>query len=187
MGEKFLVTGASGCIGSWVLRHLIDKGIDFVASDVSEDRSRTGLLMTDSEAASIIWEGLDVRDTKAVSGVVGDHGITRIVHLAGLQVPFAKANPPLGAEVNVTGTVNIFEAARAHGVAGLAYASSIAVFGPADAYPPGPVPDAAPKCPDTLYGAYKLANEETARVFWQDWQVASVGLRPGVWFGIGLD
>ena len=40
---------------------------------------------------------------------------SRIVHLAGLQIPFCRANPSLGAAVNVTGTINIFEAARAGG------------------------------------------------------------------------
>ena len=51
------------------------------------------------------------------------------IHLAALQVPFVKANPPLGAGVNVVGTVNVFEAARRHGLpTPIAYASTAAVY-----------------------------------------------------------
>jgi nucleoside-diphosphate-sugar epimerase len=95
----------------------------------------------------------------------------------------------LGAQVNVTGTVNIFEAARhqAGQVAGLAYASSLAVLGPAQLYPQRPIPDDVPLHPATLYGVYKQANEYTARVYWQDWQVGSVGLRPYIVYGLARD
>ena len=39
----------------------------------------------------------------------------------------------------------------------------------------------------TLYGAYKLANEQTAAVYWQDWQVPSICLRPNVVYGVARD
>lgn len=185
--EKILITGALGCIGSWVVRHLLDDGTDFVATDLSTDPVRPRLLLSDKEIASVDWLSLDVTDTAAVNAIVTDHGITHIVHLAGLQVPFSRANPPLGAAVNVLGTVNIFEAARHNGVRGLAYASSLAALGPADLYPETPVPGTAQPKPTTLYGVYKHANEETARIYWQDWQVGSVGIRPYIVYGVGRD
>lgn len=185
--ERFLVTGASGCIGSWVLRHLIDQGRSFVASDLSDNKSRPRLLISEEEMSAVQWVKLDVTNGQAVDAVVAENGITHIVHLAGLQVPFVKENPPLGASVNVVGTTNILEAARRHNVSGLSYASSAAVFGPPGKYPSGQVPDDAPRLPDTLYGVFKTANEETARVYWQDWNVGSVGLRPGVVYGVGRD
>ncbi|MDU8910485.1 NAD(P)-dependent oxidoreductase [Aestuariicoccus sp. MJ-SS9] len=187
MDEKFLITGASGCIGSWVLYHLQREGAAFVASDLRKDLARPRLLMEDDALDAIAWIELDVTDGAAVRAAVEDHGITHIVHLAGLQVPFVKANPPLGAAVNVTGTTNIFEAARHCGVSGLSYASSMAVFGPATAYPPGRIADDAPRLPDTLYGVTKMANEDMARIYWQEWEVGSVGLRPGVVYGVGRD
>jgi nucleoside-diphosphate-sugar epimerase len=120
---------------------------------------------------------------------VADHGVTHIVHLAGLQVPFCRANPSLGAAVNVVGTVNIFEAARAHWgqVQGLAYASSLAVLGPAHLYPETPVMDDVALHPATLYGVYKQANEGTAGIYWQDWQIPSIGLRPYIVYGVARD
>ncbi|MEZ4678015.1 MAG: SDR family oxidoreductase [Caldilineaceae bacterium] len=124
---------------------------------------------------------------KAVRAVVEENGVTHIIHLAGLQVPFCRANPSLGAAVNVVGTVNIFEAARHAGVKGLSYASSLAVLGPAEDYDEGKIEDDVPLLPRTLYGVYKVANEGTARIYWQDWQVGSVGLRPYIVYGVGRD
>ena len=183
----FLVTGAMGCIGSWVLRNLLDQGIKVVATDLATEPDRPRLIMSDSEIASIGWARLDVTDLSAVDDLVRSAGVTHIVHLAGLQIPFCKANPSLGAAVNVTGTANIFEAARNNGVKGLAYASSLAVLGSVDQYPPGRVGDDAQPMPGTLYGVYKTANENMAKIYWQDWEVANVGLRPYIVYGVGRD
>ncbi len=185
--EKILITGAMGCIGAWALKHLVDEGADVIATDLSEDPVRPRLLMTEAEIGRIRWMKLDVTDPKAVNDAVAANGVTRIIHLAGLQVPFSRANPPLGAQVNVTGTVNILEAARHNGVRGVCYASSLAALGPAEFYSEFPVPDDCLRAPTTLYGVYKAANEETARIYWQDWKVGSIGLRPQLVYGVARD
>ncbi|MCB9150671.1 MAG: NAD(P)-dependent oxidoreductase [Caldilineaceae bacterium] len=185
--EKFMITGSMGCIGAWVLRNLINEGVQVVATDLATTPTRPGLLLSDEELAQVTWASLDVTDLKAVRGTVEQHEVTHIVHLAGLQVPFCRANPSVGSQVNVVGTVNIFEAARHAGVKGLAYASSLAVLGPAENYPERPVKDNVPLLPTTLYGVYKVANEGTAQIYWQDWQVGSVGLRPYIVYGVGRD
>jgi nucleoside-diphosphate-sugar epimerase len=172
-----LVTGAGGCIGSWTLALLTHAGVPAVAFDLSHDRRRPRLLMTEEELAEIPWITGDVADTEAVAGAVAEHGVRAIIHLAALQVPFCKADPVAGARANVVGTVNVFEAARHHGVKRVAYASSIA----AHSFFPG-----APWLA-TLYGAYKLCDEMIARTYAQDWDVPSVGIRPGVVFGVGRD
>jgi nucleoside-diphosphate-sugar epimerase len=171
-----LVTGAGGCIGSWVLTLLSDAGVPVAAMDLTEDKRRPKLLMADSELAQVQWFTGDIADTAAVTAAVERSGAKAIIHLAALQVPFCKADPVAGARVNVVGTINIFEAARKFGIKRITYASSIAAHGVFD-----------PKTMATLYGAYKFANEQTSRVYAQDWQVPSVGLRPGVVYGIGRD
>ncbi|MDG2458869.1 MAG: SDR family oxidoreductase, partial [Alphaproteobacteria bacterium] len=100
-----------------------------------------------------------------------------IIHLAGLQVPFCAANPALGARVNVEGTINILEIAKEANIKRTVYASSVAALG------------MPPKGPwkETLYGAYKLANEHTAFVYWADWEVPSIGLRPNIVYGLARD
>lgn len=185
--RTYLVTGAMGCLGSWVLHHLTEAGKQVVATDLGTDPVRPRLVMGEAELAKVTWAQLDVTDTKAVNAAVADHGVTHIIHLAGLQIPFCKANPPLGAAVNVTGTVNILEAARHNAVRGVAYASSLAAFGPTEMYDTWPLPDDATPVPLSLYGVYKVANEETARIYAQDWDVGSIGLRPYVVYGVGRD
>ncbi len=185
--EVVLVTGSMGCIGAWVLRHLVDQGSKFVATDLGDDPVRPRLLLSEDEIAGINWQKLDVTDTAAVNNTVEKFGVTHIIHLAGLQIPFCRANPPLGAAVNVVGTVNILEAARQNGVQGIAYASSLAALGPPELYPDLPVRDDVQTAPTNLYGVYKVANEETARIYWQDWQIGSIGIRPYNVFGVARD
>jgi nucleoside-diphosphate-sugar epimerase len=92
-------------------------------------------------------------------------------------VPFCKADPVLGSQVNVTGTVNVFEAAKQHGLqTPIAYASSAAVYD-----------EHGVVAPRTIYGVYKLANEGLAKVYWEDDGIASVGLRPFSVYGPGRD
>lgn len=171
-----LVTGAGGCIGAWACAILARSGVEVVASDLRDDRRRNRWVMGEA-ADTLIWEETDIADAAALHAIVDRRGITAIIHLAGMQVPFCKANPALGARVNVEGSINVLEAARAAGIKRTAYASSVAAL----AMAPGSAYLA------TIYGAYKLANEQTAKVYWQDWQVPSVGIRPNIVYGVGRD
>lgn len=187
MANTFLVTGGMGCLGAWTLYHLVKRGEKAVSFDLSKNRQRLDLLLPAAEQTAITFVQGDLTDTEQVRDVFAKHDISHVIHLAALQVPFCRDNPPLGAQVNVTGTVNIFEAARVQGIAHLAYASSIAVYGPAADYPAGLVAhDALPK-PRTLYGVYKVANEGAARVYWQDHTISSTALRPYTVYGVGRD
>ncbi|MEM7345036.1 MAG: NAD-dependent epimerase/dehydratase family protein [Chloroflexota bacterium] len=185
--ETYLVTGAMGCIGAWVLYHLVKDGKQAVSFDLSEDRHRLNLLLTPEEQQKITFVQGDLTDTAQLLETFETHGITHVIHLAALQVPFCKADPVLGARVNVVGTVNIFEGARQTNINHLAYASSIAVYGPADLYPTGPLAHDARPAPRTLYGVYKNANEGTAQVYWHDHQISSIALRPYTVYGVGRD
>ena len=174
---KVLVTGAGGCIGSWALALLNRAGVPAAAFDLSEDKRRPKLLMADADLAKVQWLTGDIGDSETVLKAVKASGARGIIHLAALQVPFCKADPVAGAQVNVVGTINVFEAARKVGIKRIAYASSIAAHGAMDGH--GTLP--------TLYGAYKHCNEQTAKVYSNDWGVHSVGLRPGVVYGVGRD
>lgn len=67
------------------------------------------------------------------------------------------------------------------------YASSAAILGPPSAYDQSPVPDDFYHKPGTIYGVFKLCNEGCARLYWQEHQIASVGLRPLTCFGVGRE
>jgi nucleoside-diphosphate-sugar epimerase len=173
-----LVTGAGGCIGSWVLALLARAGVPASAFDLSEDKRRPRLLMAEKDLAKIAWRTGDISDGNAVMRVLEEVRPCAIIHLAALQVPFCKADPIAGAKVNVVGTVNVFEAARRLGIERLAYASSIAAYG---------AMDEGHGAMHTLYGAYKRCDEQIALVYSEDWGVHSVGIRPGVVYGVGRD
>ena len=187
--QRFLVTGAAGCIGAWTLARLAGEGVETFALDLSKDNRRLSLVDSSEEKRNIRHIVGDIRHLETVESTIKQHQITHVVHLAALQVPFCQADPVAGSEVNVTGTVNVLEAVRRSegGVRGLAYASSIAVFGGPDRYEGGRVTDDSLLAPATLYGGYKQCNEATARVYAADWGVGSVGLRPAVVYGVGRD
>lgn len=184
-----LVTGALGCIGAWVVRDLVAAGERPVLLDLAEDPWRLRMVAGPDAPDRVLAVRGDVGDRDTVTQVVQRHAITRIVHLAAWQIPLCRQDPARGALVNVVGTANVFEAARASGgrVSRVVYASSAAVFGPPALYPPGPVRDDAPPRPATHYGVYKVANEETARIYWEEHGIASMGFRPLSVYGPGRD
>lgn len=189
MTDRFLVTGALGCIGAWTVRRLLAEGAGVVTYDLPGDPHRLRLVVDEEQLARVTTVNGDVTDLAAVEQAVTEYQITHIVHLAGLQIPFVRADPVRGMQVNAVGTTVIFEAARRHRdlVQGLAYASSAAVWGPRPAYRPGRLTNADVPAPASLYGVTKVANEGTARVYWAEHQLASVGLRPYVVYGAGRD
>jgi nucleoside-diphosphate-sugar epimerase len=173
-------------VGAWTVKALLGLGDEPVGYDLGGDDARLRLVLGDDELARVTLVEGDVTDGAALGRALDEHGVTRVVHLAALQVPFCRADPARGAHVNVFGTVVVFEAvkARRERIPGLAYASSTAVYNASD---PSPAPEVGGTAPTTLYGTYKLANEGTARVFWADEGVASIGIRPYVVYGPGRD
>jgi UDP-glucuronate 4-epimerase len=183
--ERVLVTGVLGCLGSWVARCVLDDGDVIVGYDLGDDPSRL-LLVLGADAGRVELVKGDITDLAAVERALDEQQITRVIHLAALQVPFVRANPPLGMHVNVAGTVNVFDAVsrRLDRIPCVSYASSAAVYNPSD---PSPAPETGGTRPATLYGVSKLADEGIARVYRTDAGVPSIGLRPYVVYGPGRD
>ena len=129
MPERVLVTGALGCLGAWVARCVLDDGDAVVGYDLGDDRGRLELVLGDDADRVELVKG-DITDLAALERALDEHEITRVIHLAALQVPFVRANPPLGMHVNVAGTVNVFDAVsrRLDRIPCVAYASSAAVY-----------------------------------------------------------
>jgi UDP-glucuronate 4-epimerase len=188
--ERFLVTGALGCIGAWTIRTLVRGRAPVVAFDLGRDVRRLRSIMSPDELARVELVTGDITDLTALDEALATNAITNVIHLAALQVPFCKADPPLGARVNVVGTVNLFEAVKrqARPMAPVVYTSSIGMFGPGDIDPEtGRLSARATAHPLNHYGVYKQANEGNARVYWLDDRIASVGLRPLTVYGVGRD
>src|SRR5215213_6686883 len=186
METRFLVTGSGGCIGAWTVAQLVHAGAPVVAFDASPDDHRLKLVLNDDELARLDRVTGDITDLEALERTLDEHGITHVIHLAALQVPFCRADPPLGARVNVVGTVNVFEAvARRNDRMGpIVYASSVAAYDALDDTTTGAAMEGVPS---TLYGVFKRANEGTASVYAAEQGIRSVGLRPHTVYGPGRD
>jgi len=167
VSERFLVTGAHGCIGAWVVAELVRQDVEVVAFDLGDGPGRVALLLGDPELQRVRFVRGDIADPVSVGAAMTD--VTHVVHLAALQYPYCRDDHLDGARVNVLGTVAVFDAALAVG-ARLVYASSIAALAQGQ-----------------LYGTWKRANEGTAEAFWAEDGFPSVGLRPALVYGVGRD
>jgi nucleoside-diphosphate-sugar epimerase len=109
---RVLLTGGYGCIGSWVVSNLLERGDRAWIYDLEEDPRRLRLILPDEKLREIGFVQGDVTDLSESRRAIQRHQITHVVHLAGLQVPVCRADPMLGARFNVLGTLAIFEAVR---------------------------------------------------------------------------
>src|SRR5438477_5019510 len=185
MAETYFITGAHGCIGSWIVKALAARGDTTVVFDRSEDTRRLNAIMDGRDLERVRVIAGDITDVSAVRSALEASGARRIIHLAGLQVPTCKVDPVAGAFVNVIGTLNVFESAKAMGAAQVVYASSAAVFGAGDA--DSPLDESAACEPATHYGVFKRTNEGNARVYFLDHGLNTVGLRPLTVYGVNRD
>ncbi|RKP53318.1 NAD-dependent epimerase/dehydratase family protein [Pararobbsia silviterrae] len=172
---RVLVTGGSGFLGTWVAKRLLERGMDVRAFDVRND-DRLMRAVVPAHADRVDWRTGDIADTATVRDAM--RGCEAVIHLAGVLTQTCMQNPILGAQINLIGTLNIFEAARAEGLRSVLYAGSAGIFGPGSGATPSP---------ETHYGTFKLACEGSARAYWNDHGIASFGLRPLVIYGAGRE
>ncbi len=186
-GGTYLVTGAHGFIGAWVIKRLVAEEANLVILDRSPDPHRLRMILDPDELERPEFIEGDICEPDFLSELTNQKEITHIIHLAGLQVPSCRADPRRGALVNVIGTINVFEAARESGgqVKTVVYASSGAVFGESD--DGHAVSEAEAGNPTSHYGAFKRCNEDNARVYYLDHGLRSIGLRPLTVYGVGRD
>ena len=163
---SFLVTGGCGFIGSHLVDRLLSKGHEV---RILDNLSRGSEAYVPADAALVVG---DVTDGDTVTAAM--HGIDGCFHLAAVSASCrTRADWPGSHQVNLSGSVNVFDAARERRVP-VVYASSSAVYGDnADM----PLREHASLRPQTAYGADKLGNELHARVASLVYGVPTVGLR----------
>ena len=191
---SYLVTGSCGCIGSWIVKKLLESGESVVAFDLQKNTHRMAQIMTPDQLEGVEFVEGDVTDLPTLESLLGEKGISQIIHLAALQVPACKANPDLGRKINIGGTRNVFDAASRFRdqVKTVVYASSAAVYGPKEAYTDkygdDPIlPNDAPQLPGTVYGETKKQNEAEAAEFSQKDGIPRLTIRPWTVYGPGRD
>jgi nucleoside-diphosphate-sugar epimerase len=190
---KFLVTGATGFIGARVVARLLQEHIPTVAADVRLDPEvTTKLERTRPKGADLAYSTLDVSDARQVAEVFDKHpDITHCVHLAYLMSAEVEADQRRGAEVNIVGMANMFDAAARQRLRRLVFASSETVYGASQAVYGGPshAIDEDEYCGPQhhlfTYGVMKLLNEFVASKYVQRHGISIACLRPPVVFGHG--
>ena len=173
--KNILIFGGCGFLGSWITKSLLKKNLKITIFDL---RIKTELLknLIGDELNNIDFIEGDITDFEGVLKATKD--MDYILNLAGLMTPDCSSNPSLGAEVNVKGSINVFEAIKTNNIKFLIYTSSGGVYGNEDKYNP---------FPETHYGAFKLAVEGIARAYFNESLISSVGLRPFVIYGPGRE
>ncbi len=173
--KNVIIFGGCGFLGSWIAKSLLKKNLKLTIFDLS---IKTKLLknLIGNELNKIDFIEGDITDFEVVLKATKD--MDYILNLAGLMTPDCSSNPSLGAEVNVKGSINIFEAIKKNNIKFLIYTSSGGVYGNEDKYNP---------FPETHYGAFKLAVEGIARAYFNESLISSVGLRPFVIYGPGRE
>ncbi|MBI2929319.1 MAG: NAD(P)-dependent oxidoreductase [Verrucomicrobia bacterium] len=188
MTPTFLVTGGSGFIGTWVVRRLLEQRFGVVVYDLHDGGERWRQLLGASAEQVTLIRG-DLLDGAKLAAAFDTHAVTHVIHLGAWLTPACQENPYRGCEINVLGTMRVFEAVRAwrERIKGFAYASSIAVYGSELDDPPAGATRNPALEPETFYGVFKRTTEMLAGQYWRHFGIASVGLRPYVVYGPGRE
>lgn len=141
-----LLTGAGGQLGGDLIDALVAAGHQVVATDLAPRADTVG----------VRWRALDVTDAAAVDATLADERPELVFHLAAILSAAGERAPERCYAVNQTGTWNLLEASRRHGVGRFLFTSSIAVYGP-DL--PDPTPEDVALAPGTMYGVTKASGE----------------------------
>lgn len=135
-----LITGGAGFIGSHLAHQLLAQGEPVVVLDnfnayYDPSLKRANAERLSSLSKATVIEG-DVRDTECIQSIFDKHDITRVAHLAAMAgVRASVEEAPLYLAVNTTGTLNLLEAARHHGVKTFVLASTSSVYGQTERLP----------------------------------------------------
>lgn len=172
-GNKFLITGGAGLMGSHIADRLLEAGADeIILLDNFVRGGMHNIEDTLKDQRVRLVKG-DIRDLGLLLDLA--NGIDGIFHMAALRITACAANPREAMEVMLLGTHNVLQVMVEKEVGKVMYASSASIYGMADTFPT--VETHHPYNNRTYYGAVKVAGEGMARSFADMYGMQYVGLR----------
>lgn len=180
-GERVLVTGAAGFIGSHLVEQLVQRGARVRALLRYNSRAAIGALDDVDPTVRGELEVLygDVRDGETVARAV--QGVSVVFHLAAqIAIPYSYFAPRDVFETNVLGTLNVLEGVRRHGSRRVIHTSTSEVFGTAQYVP---MDERHPMHGQSPYSASKIAADRLVESFVRTYSTPAVVVRPFNTFG----
>jgi UDP-glucose 4-epimerase len=179
---RALVTGGAGFIGSNLTDALLARGDEAIVVDDLSTGRRENIEQALAGGATLIEA--DIRDRAAIEEIAGRERPEAIFHLAAqIDVRKSIADPAFDASINVGGTANVLEAARAAGVRRVVFSSTGgAIYGEGDGQEL-PLAEDAPLAPEAPYGQSKFAGEGYLALYERLYGLSSVPLRLGNVYG----
>lgn len=170
----FLVSGASGFIGTWVVKQLLGEHHQVTALDLSPANELWSRVL-DGQTSHFQFTATDLTCPAGLSELLIKNDIDYIIHLAALLTPACQQDPWRGFQTNLTGSTALFEAARRTGnIKAISYTSSYAVYGDGES---------AQDTPPMFYGAFKQSVDLIAQQYWLHEKIPSIAIRPHVVYG----
>lgn len=177
---KYLVTGAAGFIGFYVVQRLCEQGHDVVGIDNLNDYYDVNLKLARLDQLKSLTNfsfiKLDLADRDGVANLFQQEKFNRVIHLAAQAgVRYSIDNPLAYADSNLVGHLTILEGCRHHNIEHLVYASSSSVYG-LNSKVPFSTSDSIDH-PISLYAATKKSNELMSHTYSHLYGVPTTGLR----------
>lgn len=180
-GNRVLVTGGAGFIGSHLVDELVKDGFEVSVLD-NLSTGRLENVKRHLESGSFRFVKGDVRDVHAVKEAL--KGVEAVFHLAAVtSVPYSVKHPDVTRKVNVEGTGNVLEACLREGVERFIYVSSCAVYGEPEYLS---IDEKHPTRPVSPYAETKLEAESLCREFQEAYGLKTTVLRPFNVYGLRM-
>ena len=174
MGEKVLVTGAGGFVGSHLTEMLVHSGHDVRAFVHYNSVGSWGWLDTSEIADAVEILSGDIRDPSCVRGAM--QGCGSVLHLAALiGIPYSYCSPDSYVDTNVKGTLNVVQAARDLGVGHVVHTSTSEVYGTAQFVP---ITENHPLQGQSPHSASKIGADQIAFSYYASFGLPVTILRP---------
>lgn len=175
-GQRIVVTGGAGFIGSHLVDALVQAGARVTVYDNFTSGFEANLAKVEGDVEVVRG---DILDAEALNRVVS--GADAIAHQAAqLEIIKCIETPVEDLRSNAEGTLNVLEAARRNDVGRVVWASSACVYGQAQTVPES---ETHPRVPNWPYGISKLAAEQYARLYHDYYGFDTVGLRYSIVYG----